>query len=408
MGKFNTHTKNPGLQKSDYISDSSETYRAKPRICGKILGVIYLDYSANHPVRKEVLDAFVKTEETFFGNANSLHALGREAEGEYERLNRSVLSLLGLSPEAYEIIYTSSATESNNTVIKGVFDAYSGFGKHILTSQFEHSSVNGTLSYLKNKGADVEFIETEGDGKLSLEDFAKKLRGDTILVTCPFVESEVGTVQPVHEIQKLIERYPNSHFLCDATQGIGKIPFACEGLDFVSFAPHKFGGIIGTGVLVKKKNIVLTPLLHGGKSASIYRSSTLPLGLVSSVECALRLALSEEGEHGAKVSKLNKRLREEMARIPGVILNSPVGNPYILNFSVQGKKGADTVSYFSQHGICLSQKSACSILNTPSKPVMAIYHDKKRAFESVRVSLSYLTTEEEIDTFLSVLKEYTK
>lgn len=370
--------------------------------------MIYLDYSANHPVRKEVLEAFVKTEETFFGNANSLHALGREAEREYERLDASVLSLLGLSSEEYEIIYTSSATESNNTVIKGIFDSYSGFGKHILTSQFEHSSVNGTLSYLKNKGADVEFIETEGNGEISLEDLEKKMRGDTILVTCPFVESEVGTIQPVHEVQKLLAKHPNCHFLCDATQGIGKIQFSCQGIDFVSFAPHKFGGIIGTGVLVKKKNIVLTPLLHGGKSASIYRSSTLPLGLVSSVECALRLALSEEKEHEKKVSRLNTKLREGITRIPGVILNSPAGNPYILNFSVQGKKGSDTVDYFSRHGICLSQKSACSILNTPSKPVMAIYHDKKRAFSSVRLSLSYLTQEEEIDAFLALLKEYTR
>ena len=123
---------------------------------------------------------------------------------------------------------------------------------------------------------------------MSISDLKKRLTKDTLLVSAALVESEVGTIQDYKGIQETISCYPNTFYLCDATQAIGKIPVDLNGLDFVSFAPHKFGGIIGTGVLIKKKKTVLTPLIHGGKSVSIYRSSTFPLGLAASVEKALR------------------------------------------------------------------------------------------------------------------------
>ncbi len=368
--------------------------------------MIYLDYSSNHPVEDEVLKTFLSVEKKYYGNCNSLHQLGKESLEFYKALNSSVLSLFRLSEEEYEVIYTSSATESNNTVIKGIYESYNGFGRKMLSSEFEHNSVNATLSYLKNKGADIELVETETNGKLSLSDLKSKLTKDTLLVSVALVESEVGTIQDYRGIQDAIKDYPNTFYLCDATQAIGKLPLDLSGLDFITFSPHKFGGIIGTGVLIKKKNIILTPLLHGGKSVSIYRSSTFPLGLMASVEKALSLSLSHLDEHYKKVSELSSYLRSEISKMKGVIINSPLGNPYILNFSILNKKGGDIVSYLSDHDICISQKSACSLSNTPSKAVMAIYHDKKRALSSVRISLSYLTTKDEIDALIERLKEF--
>lgn len=368
--------------------------------------MIYLDYSANHPVRKEVLDAFVETESKFYGNANSLHEAGMASEKEYERLNDHIYELLGLNPDEYEIIYTSSATESNNLAIKGVFESYSGFGKKILSSEFEHNSVNATLSYLKNKGADVQLVDTDENGLMSITDLENKLSNDTILVTLTAIESETGTIQDYEKIQEAINRFPNAKLLLDATQAIGKIKMNLNGIDMVSFAPHKFGGIIGTGVLIKKKNIILTPLFHGGKSQSLYRSSTLALGLLSSIEKSLSLAINELNQHYGYVFKLHEKLFCYLQSEKKILINSKGDFPYIINFSISDKKGGDTVKYLSEHGICISQKSACSLTNTPSKPVMAIFHDKKRALASVRVSLSYMTTEEEIDILIDNLKEY--
>ena len=370
--------------------------------------MIYLDYSSNHPVEDEVLKTFVSVEKKYYGNCNSLHEAGKDSLVFYNQLNSSILSLLSLDEKEYEIIYTSSATESNNTAIKGIYDSYNGFGNKMLSSEFEHNSVNATLSYLKNKGADISLIKTEKDGKLSIADLKEKLTKDTLLVSTALVESEVGTIQDYKNIQSCLDDYPNTFYLCDATQAIGKIPLELSGIDLISFAPHKFGGIIGTGVLIKKKNIVLTPLLHGGKSVSQYRSSTFPLGLMASTEKALSLSLANEKERYHYVLSLSAYLRSEISKLKNTVINSLEGNPYILNFSILDKKGSETVEYLSEHGIYISQKSACSLTNTPSKPVMAIYHDKRRALTSVRVSLSYLTTIEEVKTLIEVLKEYTR
>lgn len=368
--------------------------------------MIYLDYAANHPVRKEVLEEFNKVETEFYGNATSLHALGQKSHQEYENLNRKVLELLNLNPEEYEVIYTSSATESNNTAIKGIYDSYNGFGNALLASEYEHNSVNATLSYLKDKGADVALVKTGNDGKIDLSDLEEKLKQKKVILMClTMVESETGTIQDYKKVQELVSRY-HCFLLLDATQAIGKLPVNLSGIDLVTFTPHKFGGIIGTGVLIKKRNIILTPLLHGGKSASLYRSGTTPLGLIASTEKALELALEEREEHYKKVKELSDFLVSELKKDPRIMINSKGENPYIVNFSVKNAAGGTLVDYFSKNGICISQKSACSLRNTPSKPVMAMYHDRKRALESVRVSLSYLTTKEEIEEFLKVLKEY--
>ena len=368
--------------------------------------MIYLDYAANYPVKKEVLDALCQAELSYRGNANSLHLAGAQAKEEYERVNDRMYELLGLDKSEYEIIYTSSATESNNTAIKGIYDAYSGFGSKILCSEFEHSSVNASLSYLKDRGAEITLLKTGPDGKMDLADLKDKLNDEVILVCLALVESEVGTIQDYKAVMEVLKDYPNAHFFLDATQAIGKFDVDLSGVDLVSFTPHKFGGLSGTGVLVRKRSVILTPLLHGGKSASLYRSGTIPLGLIVSTQKALELAMNSKDENMKKVKVLHAALMEGLSSIEGVTINSLPGNPYITNISISGKLGGATVSCLSSKGICVSQKSACSVPNTRSKPLMAIYHDKKRALSSIRLSISELTTLDEISAVVSAIKEY--
>ena len=367
--------------------------------------MIYLDYSANFPTQKEVLDTFISVEQNYYGNCVSLHKEGKRSMSLYKEVNDKLLSVLNLNKDEYEIVYTSSASESNNLAIKGLYHSYSGFGKHILVSEFEHSSTNAVLGYLKEGfNAEVEFIKTDENGKLNLEDLNSKLRTDTILVCLSLVESEAGAIQEYRKVIEIVKKYTNCHLLLDATQAVGKIPLDFTGADLISFTPHKYGGIIGTGVLVKKKDCILTPLIHGGNSVSLYRSSTTPLGLICSTVKATELAINNLDEHYNKTKDLQNYLVEELRKEKDIMINSNLEFPYILNISIKNRKASEIVSLLAKNDVCVSQKSACSIPNTPSKTIMSIFHNKERALESFRISLSYLTTKEELDEFIKILR----
>lgn len=374
-------------------------------MCYNLYAMIYLDYAANYPVREEVLQTLIETEKEFIGNSNSLHEAGVLAHKKYKELEKELLDLLELDENAYDVIFTSGATESNNLAIKGIYESYSGFGNTFLSSEFEHSSVNAVLAYLKDKGATISLVSTNKDGKLNEEDLRNKLNDECLLLCLTAIESEVGTIQEYRSIQKVLKD-TNCKLLLDATQAIGKIPLNLNGIDMISFGAHKCGGLTGIGVLIKKKEIVLTPLIHGGKAESPYRSGSTPLSLIASFIKSIELAINDQEESFRKVTELSKYLRNEMLTINEVLLNSFDENPYINNFSITGISGASITSYLSSNGICISQKSACSIPQTPSKVINAIYHDKQRASSSFRISLSPLTSKEDIDKLLEALRRF--
>lgn len=367
--------------------------------------MIYLDYCANYPCKKEVLEALSNVELNYIGNYNSSHDEGKRSKEKFNEINNSIKNILKLDDE-HEIIYVSSATEANNLAIKGICKSYSGFGKKILVSELEHSSINGALGFLKDNGYIVEFVKTNNDGSISLESLKEKLTSDVILVCICLVDGETGYIHDYHKINEIIKE-SNAHLLVDATQGVGKFDINFNEIDLVSFAPHKFGGLTGSGCLIKRKKTILTPLFHGGESSSIYRSGSVPLGLIASIEKALSLAYLHMDENFQKVKEINSYLIEKIKNNKKIKINS-FSNPYIINLSIDNVTGHVAVDYLNNKGICVSQKSACSIKNTPSKIIMAIYKDKKRAISSFRLSLSELVTFEEIDYLVKVLEELAK
>ena len=189
----------------------------------------------------------------------------------------------------------------------------------------------------------------------------------------------------------------------DATQAVGKIPVSFEGVDTMSLTAHKFYGLNGIGLLLKRRNLALEPLIHGGESTTIYRSGTPTVALASSLASALELAVNELPERAAHVQKLNAELRAALSRRPGVRINSPEhAIPHILNLSVQNVKGTVFQRELDAHGVCVSVKSACSSDGLPSRAVFAVSRDRRNALSSWRISLSHLTTEAEIQEFLQV------
>ncbi len=367
--------------------------------------MIYFDYSANYPVLDETLNEFVRVEKEARGNANSLHDEGKQALHLYEEANAKIFSLLHLDPKVYEIIYTSSATESNNLAIKGVYRSYRGLGNKLLASEFEHSSTNAALASLLDSGAEVNLIHSTSKGEIDLEDLKNHLDSKTILTCLSYVEGELGTIQPVEKAQQIVHENSHSFLLVDATQAIGKIPTNLSCFDLVSFAPHKFGGIIGTGVLIKKKSIVLTPLFHGGSSVSLYRSGTPAIGLIASIAKALEIALARQKENFQKTKELQSLFLSSIRDEKGILINSSNENPFIINLSVLSIPGSEMVSLLNKRGFAVSQKSACSIPNTPSKAIMSVYHDRKRALTSFRISLCSLTKKEEVLALVDAIKE---
>jgi cysteine desulfurase len=210
-------------------------------------------------------------------------------------------------------------------------------------------------------------------------------------------------VQPINEIVQILKDYPDCHLHIDCTQAIGKINIDLQGADLISFAPHKFYGLNGFGGLLKKKEIVLEPLIHGGASTSIYRSGTPVTGQVIAMEKTIKIAFNKLDERYKYVKELNSYLRENLKKYDSVQINTPnEENPFILNLGIKGIKAVDFKEKLEEYGVCISIKSACSVTITPSRPVMAITHDRKRALSSWRISLSHLTTMEEINKFLKI------
>ena len=251
--------------------------------------MIYLDYAASTPVEEEVLDTFYNVTKKYYANPNSSHKLGREAKKIIDECTSFIAANLNVLPE--EIIYTSGASESNNLAIKGICERYKNRGKHILISSLEHNSIVASVTAMQELGFEVELIPVTKEGFIDIPQLKKMLREDTILVSVCSCDSEIGLKQPIEEIGEILKNYPNCFFHTDASQAIGKVSINYDLVDLITITPHKFYGLNGSGILVKKKSVSLKPQIHGGKSTTIYRSGTPVLGDIVACAKALEVAL---------------------------------------------------------------------------------------------------------------------
>ncbi len=364
--------------------------------------MVYLDYSATTPVNKEVLESFNKTCLDYPGNPNSLHKLGLEAKKLMDAATSKVAKILNVKEN--EVIFTSGASESNNLAIKGIAGISSG--KTIITTKLEHSSILSTVNYLKQNGYTIKYVKIKEDGQVDLEDLEKLINKDTILVSIAEVNSEIGIIQNVNEIGKMLKKYDRVLFHVDGTQAIGKKQINLENIDLYSFSAHKIYGLKGVGVLVKKENISLVPLIHGGKSQTVYRSGTPALPLIVSTSKALSLMYEDLDKKIDYVKKLNTMLKEGLKKIANVTINSnDKCLPHIVNISIKNIKPETLLHSLEEDEIYISTKTACSSNESVSLAVYTLTKDTELSSTSIRISLSHLTKEEEITYFLEKLQE---
>ena len=368
--------------------------------------MIYLDYAANTPVDDSVLESFLETTKKYSGNPNSSHDCGLEARREIDKVSEYIGNYF--HTDHNNIIYTSGSSESNNLVLKGIALKKGNEGKRIIISAVEHSSIVAPCNYLADMGYDVVVLPLDKNGLVDLEELEKNINENTILVSICSVDSELGTIQPISEISKIVRKYPNCVFHTDATQAIGKANIDYTRVDFITFAPHKFFGLNGFGVLVNVNNIKLVPLIHGGKSTTIYRSGTPVTANVVALGKAFELATSKLDERINYLRDINSKLREFFSKY-NIHINSPKGAiPTTLNVSVIDIKGKDMIDRLNDCGICVSSTTACALGNLPSKSVKAITGSDDLASNTIRVSISHMTTLDEINKFMEIFDQIYK
>ena len=371
--------------------------------------MVYLDYAAATPIDNEVLDTYYEISKKYYANPNSSHKMGLEAKELIKECTNNIANTLNVLPE--EIIYTSGATESNNLVIKGICERYKNRGMHILISALEHNSIVSAVTSMSEKGFEVEVIPVTKEGIIDIEALKDMLRKDTILVSICTVDSEIGLKQPLNEISKVLKEYPNTIFHTDASQAVGKVDIDYSLVDLATITPHKFYGPTGIGILVKKKNIDLKPQIEGGKSTTIYRSGTPSLPLIAASSKAISLAINNQNNRNNHIKELSNIVKDTLSKYNNVYINNTNDSiPHTINFSIKGIPALEVQRKLEEHNIYLSTKTSCCPIETPSKLVYALTKDKSLSSSSLRLSISHLTTKEEIDIFLqafnSIYKEY--
>jgi len=364
--------------------------------------MVYLDYSATTPVDERVIESYSKACRDYIGNPNSLHKLGLEAKKVIDASTNQIADILKV--KSSDIIYTSGASESNNTVIKGIAFKYKNRGNKIISTELEHSSIIAPLNYLSNLGYDVEFVKLDENGRVDLDDLERLMDDKTILVSIASISSELGIKQPIKEISNIVRKYPKCFFHSDMTQSLGKEVVDLSLVDFASFSGQKFYGMKGVGLLYKKESIVIDPLIHGGKSTTIYRSGTPALPLIVSISKALRLIYEDFENKQKSIKEVHDYLIDKLNELDVDINSNSYSINQIVNFSLKNIKGEVMLHALEQDDIYVSTQTACAT-GDYSFSIYALTNDKNRARNSIRVSISHLTTKDEIDKFIESLSK---
>jgi len=366
---------------------------------------VYMDYAATTPVDPRVVEAMSPYFTEKFANPLSLHQFGQEASEALEKSRDVIADLMGARPN--EIIFTGSATESNNLSLKGVAFANSGRGKHIITSTIEHPCVLSSAKWLEQRGFKVTRLPVDRYGLVDPGQLEQAIRGDTILVSLMHASNEIGTIEPIRSIGEICAE-KGVYFHTDAAQSFGKLEIDVNTMhiDLLTASSHKMYGPKGAACLYKRKGVKIEPLLHGGGHEFGLRSSTHNISaIVGFVEAAKLCKKEMEGEAG-RLTLLRDRLIKEILKMEGSKLNGhPTKRlPNNTNFSFAGVEGESMVMLLDSYGVAASTGSACSSTELePSHVLLAIGLRPQEAHGSLRLSLGRWTKKEEVDYVLEIM-----
>ena len=371
--------------------------------------IIYLDNAATAKVDPEVLDSYNQITLNYFANPSSIHSLGQMASRLLDKSREQILNVLKLTH--HEVIFTSGATEANNLAIKGYCFANRTRGNHIITSVSEHPSVLNSVLELKDFGYEVTVLPVNEKGAVEVKTLKAAIKENTILVSLMMANNETGAINPIKEIGEYLKKFPKIAFHVDMVQAMGKLPLELENIDMFSVAGHKIHGLLGSGILVKEKKIIIKAINNGGGQENNLRSGTNTLALSASLAKAIRIAISNQAKDYEHVKVLSKRLldylndNQDKYRINSFFEE----NPYIVNFSLLNHKASVVVEALSNRGIMVSSLSACHAKHEDySAVVYAMTKDLNIAHNTIRVSFGKDNTLEEVELLIKNLEEIIK
>ncbi len=371
---------------------------------------LYLDNAATTPVHPEVAQAIHHSLVVAYGNPSSLHRKGMEAEGIVKEARSLVAEMLGVSPA--EVYFTSGGTEANALAIKGVARARQRRGKHLITTQIEHSSVLAACRDLEAEGFKVTYLPVDAEGRVDPEEAAAAVTGETILLSVMHVNNEIGTIQPIGEIVEAVRGKKEDILVhVDGVQAFGKIPVAPEelGVDLLSVSAHKLHGPKGIGALYCRKGVQLQPLFGRGTQERGLRSGTENVPGIAGLGAAIKVWQREGRPRQKELYQLKEQLIEGLLSIEGARLNGARGEgaaPHIVNLSFPGVRGEVLVHALEEKGLYVSTGSACSSRKAEVSHVLkALGLAERESESSIRISLSYTTTAEEIAQAVEIIQE---
>ena len=371
--------------------------------------MIYFDYTATTKPRQEVIELYQKVNSDYWYNPSSIYRTGVISESLFKDCETNVLKTLNLQNK--KVIFTSGATEANNLAIYGICNNYLGQNKHIITTKIEHPSVLSCFEDLEKKGFKVSYLSVDSDGIINLEELKSLINNDTVLVSVMWVNNIVGSIQPIEEVIKIIKQFPRIKLHVDSVQGMGKIKpnFNFNDVDLFTISSHKINGLKSSGMLIVNDKVVLSSIIKGSAQQNGYRPGTIDVSLAASTTKALMLCQKEIDEHYEYVRKLHTYFKESLTGLPNVLINgaSRSYSPYILNISVLSTESETLIHYLENYEIYVAAGSACnSKIKKPEKTIYAMTNDERRSVTSLRISLSYVTTFNEIDEFVKCLRKY--
>ena len=367
---------------------------------------IYFDHAATTSVKPEVLETMLPFFTEKYGNASSIYSLGRENKKAIDDAREKVAKALNALPK--EIFFTSGGTEADNWALEGIAFANQAKGKHIITTNIEHHAILHTCKFLEKQGFEITYIPVDNQGIVHIEDIAKAIRPDTILISVMFTNNEIGTIQPIKEIGALAKE-KGICFHTDAVQAIGNIPIDVKdmNIDMLSLSGHKFYGPKGVGVLYIRDGVRIYPFMNGGAQERGKRASTENVAGIVGLGKAIELATENIEQYNAKLMKLRDRaIKEILEKIPYSRLNGDEKNrlPGNVNISFEFIEGESILLMLDMKGICASSGSACTSGSLdPSHVLLAIGLPHEIAHGSLRLTFGEENTDSDLDYLLETL-----
>ncbi|MCF0149776.1 MAG: cysteine desulfurase [Firmicutes bacterium] len=369
--------------------------------------LIYLDNSATTKLHPQVVSAMMQVLTEDFGNPSSLYKLGLEAEKKIKTARAQVAKTMGVLPE--EIYFTGCGTESDNTAIKGIWEARKKQGKRIITTAVEHPAVLQCCKWLQSQGADVVYLPVNSEGLIEIEDLKKALTSDTILVSIMYVNNETGAIMPLKKVRKALDDAQSAAvFHTDAIQAWGKEPLNAKelGVDMISVSGHKIHGPKGIGALYVRKGLHCPVFMHGGGQENGFRSGTENVAGIVGLGIAAELITLDGQERYIRMAAARDYLKDRIAaEIPQVTFNGPEdGCPSLLNVSFIGCRAEVLLHTLDSSGICVSTGSACSSHSKGSHVLSAMGLRPEQIDGAVRFSFCAENTVDEMDCVMECLK----